>query len=52
MSSHGHGNLPCPRCDVTNLEGSSLIDHALEVQLGRWGMDRASVLRRLKETNL
>ena len=41
MSSHGHGNRPCPRCDMTNLEGSSPIDHALEVHLGRWGMDKA-----------
>ena len=30
-----HGDRPCPRCDVTNLEGSSLIDHTLEDHLGR-----------------
>ena len=52
MSSHGHGNRPCPRCDMTNLKGSSPIDHTLEVHLGRWGMDKASVLGRLKVTNL
>ena len=52
MSSHGHSNRPCPQCDITNLEGSSPIDHALEVYLGRWGMDKASVIERLKVTNL